>query len=79
MLCAPCRSQSAPAARRGTALSAGAAWRASRLGVFFCERCGTVLLPSGDPHALVDKLSQLVRFGLIGDSRPILGRAEESD
>jgi hypothetical protein len=79
MLCAQCNSLPAAALRRGPAVSAGAAWRSNRPGVCFCERCGALLIPSGDTDALLDKLSQLARFGLVGDPKPILDRSEEPD
>ena len=44
-----------------------------------CDRCGTVL-PSHDPaEAMLSKLSQLSKFGIGADDRPILtspGRKE---
>jgi len=62
-----------PTGHRGPgAMSPRRAWRSEHLGVLYCEQCGTVLLPDGTADALLDKLSQLARFGLTGDPRPIL-------
>ena len=42
------------------------------LSALLCARCGAVL-PALDPaHAMLAKLSQLSRFGLGADDRPIL-------
>ena len=71
MLCIQC-THLPLALRRSGAPSSRRAWRSEHLGVLYCEQCGTVLLPEGTADALLDKLSQLARFGLTGDPRPIL-------
>ena len=46
-----------------------------QLTVLLCSRCGAVL-PNPDPdYGLLAKLTQLSRFGLGADDRPLLARA----
>ncbi len=46
-------------------------------GSLLCSRCGT-MLPTNDPaEAMLSKLSQLSKFGLGADDRPLLAFARE--
>ncbi|CAN5634236.1 hypothetical protein BH23GEM3_BH23GEM3_13810 [soil metagenome] len=42
------------------------------LGSLYCERCGSALPLTSATETLLDKLSQLARFGLSAGGRPIL-------
>ena len=71
MLCDRCEhkiSTSAVPAGRGTA---GADLPES-LASLLCARCGTLLLQGDPEEALLTKLSQMSRFGLGADNRPLL-------
>jgi len=74
MLCNRCDEETAPRDRRrrppleAPALGGG-------LSALVCARCGTIL-PAPDPvRRMLEKLSQLSRFGLGGDSGPLLERS----
>lgn len=47
---------------------------ASRLRDLLCERCGAVLPPTDPTETMLEKLSQLARFGLTAEGRPLLER-----
>ncbi|MGH7569708.1 MAG: hypothetical protein ACREL9_12220 [Gemmatimonadales bacterium] len=69
MLCRRCASLTTDnPARTSAFLRCGSdAWQA-----VLCSRCGSILPADGQNTALVAKLSQLARFGLAGDARPLL-------
>ncbi|PYO12214.1 MAG: hypothetical protein DMD31_17240 [Gemmatimonadetes bacterium] len=52
-------------------------WGARRLGDLLCARCGAVLPMELVTEHLLEKLSELGRFGLAGSPKPLLDRAEE--
>jgi hypothetical protein len=43
-----------------------------RLGLLYCDRCGTPVSPPSLTETLLAKLAQLARFGLSAEDRPIL-------
>ena len=77
MLCERCREQrdthqlspSEPGGARG--------WRSAAEGG--CERCGGALGPDPATEALLAKLTQLARFGLAAEHRPLLEPAKDLD
>jgi len=47
-------------------------WGAHRLGNLLCASCGTILTGEDVAERLLRKQSQLARFGLTGQARPLL-------
>ncbi len=78
MLCAKCKSLFEGAAADFTPRQRWAALH-NPLSSLLCARCGTVL-PTMDPaEAMLTKLSQLSKFGIGADDRPILTSAGGGD
>ena len=48
------------------------------LASLLCARCGTLLLRADPEEALLTKLSQMSRFGLGADDRPLLGGSAQA-
>ena len=72
MLCEKCQRDSGQGKNRHTPPLAQPA-SAERLLGLLCARCGKVLPAEDGTKRLLDKLSQLSRFGLGGESPPLLG------
>ena len=51
---------------------------AEALATLFCSQCGAMLQPVDPEQPMLEKLTQLSRFGLGGDDRPLLARAPEA-
>ena len=49
------------------------------LASLLCARCGTLLLQADPQEALLTKLSQMSRFGLGADDRPLLDGSAQPD
>jgi len=74
VLCVHCRALTSSVPESVTARTRSAVLP-NRLNGLLCSRCSAVL-PSPDPDAgMLTKLSQLSRFGLGADDRPILDSA----
>jgi hypothetical protein len=58
-------------------------WRGARamssLDPLLCERCRALLIPEDSVEAMLAKLSQLSRFGLGADDRPLLAPAPQEE
>ena len=48
------------------------------LKALFCSQCGAMLKPVDPEEPMLEKLTQLSRFGLGGDDRPLLARPPEA-
>ena len=51
---------------------------AEALATLFCSRCGAMLQPISPEQPMLEKLTQLSRFGLGADDRPLLARRPEA-
>ncbi len=51
---------------------------AEALATLFCSRCGEMLKPVDPEQPMLEKLTQLSRFGLGADDRPLLARPPEA-
>jgi ribosomal protein L40E len=76
MICSRCEAAqkqrpSDPAARR-----TASAFGSERVSGVICDRCGA-LLPLDSTENLLAKLSQLARFGLAAEGRPLLESSRE--
>lgn len=73
MLCSTCNQISMAILRRsGRALLRGS-WEWARLESLICSRCGAVLPERDTAEPLLEKLTQLSRFGLAEGGSPLLG------
>jgi len=48
------------------------------LATLFCSRCGAMLQPVDPEQPMLEKLTQLSRFGLGADDRPLLAKPPEA-
>ncbi len=71
MLCSRCEAMLAGLSPKAKRRFSRPAPRAS-LGALLCARCRAVLPPKDPEDAMLTKLSQLSRFGLGADDRPLL-------
>ncbi len=51
---------------------------AEALATLFCSQCGAMLQPIDPEQPMLEKLTQLSRFGLGGDDRPLLANPREA-
>ncbi len=51
---------------------------AEALATLFCSRCGEMLKPVDPERLMLEKLTQLSRFGLGADDRPLLAKPPEA-
>lgn len=72
MVCSRCEVVWSEVERKHGALVSQVEGPISRLGSLYCERCGSALPLTSATETLLDKLSQLARFGLSAGGRPIL-------
>jgi len=72
MLCRRCEIASSATGVRHAAPSPARVWGAHRLGNLLCASCGTILTGEDVAERLLRKQSQLARFGLTGQARPLL-------
>jgi len=72
MLCRRCASLTTDHPVRRPSLLAYGLFGSDAWQAVLCCRCGSILPVEGQSTAVFKKLSQLTRFGLAGDARPLL-------
>jgi hypothetical protein len=78
MLCRRCETRSPKAPYRG-APSPARVWGVERLRELLCTGCGAVLAGEEVAQRLLEKQSQLAKFGLAGPARPLLTAPRAED
>ena len=76
MLCRRCEAAVPRGAWRG-AVAPGRVWGVERLRDLLCSGCGTILAGEDIAHRLLQKQSQLARFGLGGPGPSLLEPKEQ--
>jgi hypothetical protein len=75
MLCPRCAigSEGVPGTGAHVAVSV---YRVGRLGLLYCQQCGSPISPPNATDSLLEKLAQLAQFGLSAANAPLLASQE---
>lgn len=77
MMCSRCEEAQKQRPSGPGARTTASAFGSDRVSGVICDRCGA-LLPLDSTENLLAKLSQLARFGLAAEGRPLLESSHES-